>query len=125
MNNQSNFTFLAKDFPILANLGESAEQYLYTDTSVTVSKVRTYGEKLVEILFNELYLKIPDDDKFASRLRLLNYDGTTPKRIIDLLHIIRSKGNLAVHDVNKVSFQDAVTVLDIAFKLLIKRINLR
>ncbi len=117
MNNQSNFTFLIKDFPILANLGESAEYYLHTDTSVSVSKVRLFGEKLVEILFNELHLRLPDDDKFSNRLRLLNFDGTTPKRIIDLLHIIRSKGNHAVHNVGKVSLQDATTVLDIAFRL--------
>lgn len=47
----SNFSFLEKQFPLLAELGEKAEQYLYTDPNTTMFKLRSLGEKMVELMF--------------------------------------------------------------------------
>ena len=44
----SNFEFLEEEFPILFNIGQSAEYNLYSDPNVTMVKMRQFGEKATE-----------------------------------------------------------------------------
>ena len=47
----SNFDFLKQKFPVLANLGDLAEKYLYTDPNSCLIKLGMIGETVVNLIF--------------------------------------------------------------------------
>jgi type I restriction enzyme R subunit len=114
--NQSNFHFLEKDYPILWNIGQTAEYNLFCDPVVTIFKVRMLGEKITELIFEEHYLEFPLDNTFHNRLKTLQYESILPTSVLDLFFTIKGKGNQAVHG-NKGTVDDAKSVLFSAFKL--------
>lgn len=116
---QSNFFFLKNEYPILANLGEAAERYANSDPSVSVTKIRIFGERMTDLIFREHRLSLPrnSENTFAARLQTLQYEDCVARTILDLLHLIRSKGNIAVHDDRKIKPIDALEVLETAHKL--------
>lgn len=116
MNNFSNFTFLKKEFPILYNIGISAEYYLHQDAAASLWKIRNFGEKITEILLKEHALQFPADNSFANRLRLLNLENILPQAIKDLFYYVRVRGNKATHD-QVGTFQEAKEELISAFKI--------
>ena len=114
--NNSNFKYLAKEFPILFNIGQVAEMNLYGDPVTALFKLRQFAEKLTELLFEEHYLEFPYENTFNNQLRTLKYEGLLPDRINDLLHTVKNKGNVAVHQ-NKGTLEDAKTALFSTFKV--------
>ena len=112
----TNFSFLNKEFPILANLAESAEYNVYSDPVTALFKLRQFGETYVHILFDEHGMELPREATFHNCLKELEYDGVLPGRVKDLLFAIKSKGNDAVHG-NKGTTEDAKTILFSAFKI--------
>jgi len=113
---KSNFSFLENQFPLLSNLGTASEYHLYTDPVVVLIKLRQFGERVTEIVFNEHGLQFPYDNTFHNRLKLLEDENLLPYRVKDLLFTIKNKGNSAVHD-NKGSIEEAKTALFSAFKV--------
>lgn len=113
---ESNFTYLQKEFPLLFNLGQSAEYNLYTDFPVCIFKLRAFGEKLTEVLFDIHGISFPYENTFHNRLKNLEFEGVLPDQVKDLLFMIKNKGNIAVHD-NKGSQEDAKQLLFSAFKI--------
>ena len=53
-----NFEYLRQPWPQLAELGGFAEAHVYSDPASSVSKMRTFIEKLVGGLYRELKLEI-------------------------------------------------------------------
>lgn len=113
---ESNFGFLEKEFPLLANLCTSAEYHLHSDPVVCIIKIRQFGELLTELLFSEHALDFPYDDSQHNRLKTLDYEGYLPSQVKDLLFSIKNKGNIANHQM-KGSIDDAKTALLSAFKI--------
>lgn len=113
---QSNFQFLENEYPILYNIGTVAEYNLHTDPITTFFKLRQFGERLSEILFDEHHLEFPADNTFHNRLKTLEFEKTLPRNILDFLFLLKDKGNIAVHQ-NKGSKEDAKHCLFTAFKL--------
>lgn len=116
MEFNSNFQFLEEEYPLLLNIGQSAEYYLHTDPVVSLSKLRFWGEKITEILFDEHYLDFPRDNTFHNRLKTLEFERILPTRVKDLLFMIKQKGNVAVHD-HQGSFEEAKNMLWGSFKV--------
>lgn len=112
----SNFQFLQTEYPLLLNIGQSAEYYLHTDPVVALSKLRFWGEKLTEILFEEHSLDFPRENTFHHRLKTLEFEGILPSNILALLFMMKQIGNLAVHD-HRGSFKDAGNTLLGAFQV--------
>ncbi len=56
----TNFDFLSEEFPLLANLGESAEYNVFSDPVTTLFKLRQYGETFVQTLFDEQGMELPE-----------------------------------------------------------------
>lgn len=112
----SNFTYLQSEFPILYNLGKAAEYNLHVDPVTCMFKLRQFGEKITELLFEEHYLEFPYENTFHTRLKSLKYENIIPERVNDLLHSIKNKGNAAVHD-SEGTFEDAKSILFSAFKI--------
>lgn len=112
----SNFTYLKDEFSILFNIGQSAEFNLYKDPVTSLFKLRQFGEKLTELLFEEHYLEFPYENTFHNRLKTLQYENVLPDRVKDLLFTLKNKGNKAVHD-NAGSVDDAKSILFSTFKI--------
>ena len=47
----SNFEFLEKNFPVLADYGRKAENYLYSDSNSCLMKLGMIGETIVNLIF--------------------------------------------------------------------------
>ena len=112
----SNFNYLETEFPILYNIGLSAEYNLHTDAVVCIIKLRQFVERLTETLFEEHCLEFPRDNTIHNRLKTLEFEDILPTNIKDLLFIVKNKGNIAVHQ-NKGSLSDAKSGLHSVFKI--------
>jgi len=112
----SNFLFLESEYPLLYNLALSAEGNFPADPVVCLFKLRQFGEKLTEYLFEEHYLEFPYENTFHTRLKTLQYEQVIPERVNDLFHTIKNKGNVAVHD-SQGTVDDAKALLFSAFKI--------
>ena len=58
----SNFEFLEKDFPVLANFGELAEKYCYSDSNSCLMKLGMIGETIVNLMFTYDRIALPQDN---------------------------------------------------------------
>lgn len=112
----TNFNYLKDEYSILYNIGQSAEFNLYKDPVTSLFKLRQFGEKLTELLFEEHYIEFPYENTFHNRLKTLQYENVLPETVKDLLFTIKNKGNKAVHD-NIGSQDDAKSILYSAFKI--------
>lgn len=113
---QSNFSYLEKEFPILWNIGQAAEFNLYEDPVTCLFKLRQFGEVLTEYLFEEHRIEFPYDNSFHNRLKTLEFESILPGNVKDLLHTVKNKGNIAVHQ-NKGTIDDAKGTLFSSFKV--------
>ncbi|MBS9525670.1 type I restriction-modification system endonuclease [Litoribacter alkaliphilus] len=113
---KSNFSYLENEFPILFNIGQAAEFNLHQDPVTCLFKLRQFGEIVTEYLFEEHHLEFPYDNSFHNRLKTLEFESVIPNQVKDLLHGIKHKGNVAVHQ-NKGSVEEAKELLFSTFKI--------
>ncbi len=77
---KSNFEFLNRYWPVLAQLGANAENYLYSDPNACIYKIGLFSERLVqEILLFENMPEPTADNTHANRIRLLKRAGLLPR----------------------------------------------
>ena len=113
----SNFEFLRRYWPRLADLASLAENYLYTDPNSTMIKLGMFAEQIVAEIFAVENLKTPEtDDSQAARIRILKREGLLPSAVDDILYVIRKKRNDATHQYLD-SGKDAATMLEMAYRL--------
>jgi len=112
----SNFTYLETEFPILYNIGCSAEYNLHSDPVTTLWKLRVFEEKIVDYLFEEHNLEKPRENTLHNRIRILEDERILQPNIASLIHNIKHKGNIATHE-SKGTLEDAKTILFSAFKV--------
>ncbi|HJB95492.1 MAG TPA: type I restriction-modification system endonuclease, partial [Candidatus Mediterraneibacter intestinigallinarum] len=95
---KSNFEFLNKYWPILAQLGANAENYLYSDPNACIYKLGMFAERLVQEILTFEHIDQPRvDDTHANRIRLLKRAGLLPNEIDNTLYLLRKTRNSAVH----------------------------
>ena len=111
-----NYQYLNQEFPILYNLCQSAEYHLYSDSSIAVIKLRLFGEKLTDLLFDIHFLEKPYSDNFYNRINQLVSERIISHKLSSLFNTIRIKGNIGAHQ-NKATESDGLTSLLTAFKL--------
>ncbi len=113
----SNFSFLQDKWPILAQLGEHAEDYIYVDSNIAIFKAGLFAEKLVNIMFELDAVTPPEyESTHSNRIQFLKSEGMLPQEIEELLFILRIHRNKAVHDGFE-SIEQAKTLVEAAFKL--------
>ena len=71
----SNFEFLEKDFPVLANFGELAEKYCYSDSNSCLMKLGMIGETIVNLMFTYDRIALPQDNTAMARIDILVRNG--------------------------------------------------
>ncbi len=112
----SNFKFLETEFPVLANFGNLAEQYCYTDPNSCLMKVGMIGETIVNLMFTYDKISMPYDNSAVNRINMLYSEGLLTKDLIDILHAIRKVRNKAVHE-NYSEASDCPVFLQMAYSL--------
>lgn len=114
---QSNFEFLAGKFPTLAQLGSTAESYLYSDANACLIKLGLFSETIVNQMMQMDHIPaLTSDNTHANRTKLLKQEGLLPKDVDDILHALRIARNRAVHE-NFDSFEDCKTLLEMSHNL--------
>ena len=113
---QSNFAFLQKQFPVLANFGELAEKYCYSDSNSSLMKLGMIGETIVNLIFTYDRIPLPEKNDAANRILILSREGLITRDLADILHALRKKRNDAAHE-NYASTDDAKALLQMAHSL--------
>ena len=112
----SNFDFLDKDFPVLANFGRLAEKYCYSDSNSSLMKLGMIGETIVNLMFTYDRIALPIENTAVNRISTLFREGLLTQDLVDILHALRKTRNKAVHD-NYSSVSDGKTLLQMAHGL--------
>lgn len=113
---KSNFEFLKEDFAVLANFGELAEKYCYSDSNSCLMKLGMIGETIVNLIFTYDKISFPNDNTAVNRVNTLLREGLITQDLADILHALRKKRNLAVHE-NYDSVDDSIALLQMAYSL--------
>lgn len=85
----SNFEFLEKDFPVLANFGELAEKYCYSDSNSCLMKLGMIGETIVNLMFTYDRIALPQDNTAVARIDTLVREGLLTRDLATILHGLR------------------------------------
>ncbi|MBQ2923151.1 MAG: type I restriction-modification system endonuclease [Tyzzerella sp.] len=95
---KSNFEFLNRYWPALAQIGETAENYLYSDPNACIFKIGLFAERLVQEILVFEHISEPEvDNTHANRIRILKRAGLLPREIDNTLYLLRKTRNSAVH----------------------------
>lgn len=113
---QSNFEFLNSHFPVLANFGELAEKYLYSDSNSCLMKLGMIGETIVNLCFTYDRLPLPQDNTAANRINSLFREGMITRDLKEVLHTLRISRNKTTHE-NYTSIEDGKTLIQMAYSL--------
>lgn len=112
----SNFDFLKEKFQVLANFGELAEKYLYSDSNSCLLKLGMIGETIVNLIFIYDRIDLPVDNTSANRIHTLYREGVVTSDLADILHGLRKIRNKAVHE-NYASVEDGKIFIQMAYSL--------
>lgn len=116
---KSNFEFLTKYWPALAQIADTAEKYLYSDPNACMYKLGMFSERLVqEIMVFEGISDPVTDNTQSNRIRLLKRAGLLPYDIDNTLYALRKNRNDAVH-AGADSLDDAKMLLSMAYNLAV------
>ncbi|MGI6014176.1 MAG: type I restriction-modification system endonuclease [Oscillospiraceae bacterium] len=113
---KSNFDFLDKDFPVLAQFGKKAESYLYSDSNSCLMKLGMIGETVVNLMFTYDRIALPPENTAVNRITVLFREGLLTQDLVDILHALRKVRNKAAHE-NYVSVTEGKTLLQMAHSL--------
>ena len=113
---QSNFDFLEKEFPVLAQFGKKAESYLYSDSNSCLMKLGMIGETVVNLMFTYDHITLPAENTAVNRITVLFREGLLTQDLVDILHALRKVRNKAVHE-NYASVTEGKTLLQMAHSL--------
>lgn len=113
---KSNFDFLDKEFPVLAQFGKKAEAYLYSDSNSCLMKLGMIGETVVNLMFAYDRITPPTENTAVNRITTLSREGLLPRDLVDILHSLRKARNKAVHE-NYSSIEEGKVLLQMAHSL--------
>ena len=111
-----NFTFLENDFPVLAQFGQKAEAYLYSDSNSCLMKLGMIGETIVNLMFTYDRIALPADNTAVNRISTLFREGLLTQDLVSILHALRKTRNKAVHE-NYASISDGKSLLQMSHSL--------
>ena len=113
---KSNFEFLNKYWEDLAEIGKTAETYLYSDSNACIYKLGLLSESMLLKILDYENIARPTDTSQLTIINLLRREGLLPSNIDDFLYTIRKTRNKAAH-ANYNSQQDAEKLLKITWHL--------
>ena len=115
---KSNFDFLNKKWSMLADLGKLAEKNIYEDSNTTFIKLGLFAELIVQYMFAYENLNEPEDNKQASKIKILKQFDLLPYEIDQILYTLRINRNKAAHEAFA-SVKEAETATTLTYKLAV------
>lgn len=109
-----NFEFLRERASTLVDIVALAEKYWYSDPESSAVKLRAFAEGVVEGLYAIQNFPRPYDANLNDLLRERLFHDSTPKVVLDHLHLLRKLGNKGAHG-NPVRANEALRGLEDAF----------
>lgn len=94
----SNFAFLSEQEPLLHQIATAAEVSFYSDSNVTLVKLRQLAEHLTRNAAARLGIASGTEESFFSLIASLKTRIAVDDKVIRLLHHLRKSGNEAVHE---------------------------
>jgi tRNA A37 threonylcarbamoyladenosine biosynthesis protein TsaE len=94
----SNFAFLSDEEQLLHQIATAAEASLYSDSNVTLVKLRQLAEHLTRNAAARLGITSSTDESFFSLIASLKSRIHVDEKVMRLLHHLRKSGNEAVHE---------------------------
>lgn len=94
----SNFAFLSDQEPLLHQIATAAEASFFSDSNVTLVKLRQLAEHLTRNAAARLGIASGTDENFFSLIASLKSRIDVDEKVIRLLHHLRKSGNEAVHE---------------------------
>lgn len=94
----SNFAFLSNQEPLLHQIAMAAEASFYSDSNVTLVKLRQLAEHLTRNAAARLGIASGTDESFFSLIASLKSRIDVDEKVTRLLHHLRKSGNEAVHE---------------------------
>jgi len=116
MKQSMNFEFLRKNWPELADFGAYAEEYAFSDPQSALIKLRSYGEFMVNFIYQALNLPCLPKASFHDKLVGADFEQLAGAAILDKFHAIKTLGNKAAHE-NKGTDKDAVFAVKQSYQL--------
>ena len=113
---ESNFTFLQDRFPVLAKFGQQAESYWKSDANSCLMKLGMIGETIVQLIYDIDGIELPTPNDAVHRIQRLEREDYITRDIADILHTLRKKRNLAVHESYE-SIEDTRVLLPLTYTL--------
>jgi hypothetical protein len=93
----SNFGLLRGRWQSLGKLGQEAEQYVTSDPSVALFKLRLYAEKMTDEILRLEGINSLELDNQVDKLGKLEEEQLLSAEILKMFHDIRKAGNRAAH----------------------------
>ncbi len=109
-----NFEFLRERASTLVDIVALAEKYWHSDPESSAVKLRAFAEGVVEGLYRIQNFPRPYDANLNDLLRERLFHDSTPKVVLDHLHLLRKLGNKGAHG-NPVRANEALRGLEDAF----------
>lgn len=118
MNHKSNFYFLEKDSPKLAEIMSWAEVYLKEDPNTSLLKTGQFTELLAQIIAKKGKIKLIKNEEQYELLKRLKNANLIDEDINNLFHDIRKVRNDAAHNLDG-DYETALVQVKYAHKLAI------
>lgn len=116
MKQSMNFEFLRNNWPELADFGAYAEEYAFSDPQSALIKLRSYGEFMVNFIYQALNLPCLPKASFHDKLVGTDFGQLAGTAILQKFHAIKTLGNKAAHE-NKGTDKDAVFAVKQCYQL--------
>ncbi|GGP11231.1 type I restriction-modification system deoxyribonuclease [Oceanobacillus neutriphilus] len=104
---------------MLANLGETAEKNVHQDPHTTIMKLRLFAETLAQIVLASENINEDRGTKQIDRINRLKREGLLEPELVDMFHMLRKKGNNAVHNAKYGETDEAKMLLQLAYRLAV------
>lgn len=115
---KSNFEFLSKYWPDIAQIGSAAETYLYSDPNACIFKLGLIAERIVSEILSFEKISILEDASQSNKIKILEREGLLPSNIDNILFALRKARNDAVH-MGLNSIEKAQTLMRMTYNLAV------
>ena len=81
----SNFEFLSRYWPEIAEIGMTAEACLYTSPQMCITKLWSLAQRIVGLMIDYENISVPAELNTEERIKVLRREGRLPEKIDDIL----------------------------------------
>ena len=87
---RSNFEFLSRYWPEIAEIGMTAEACFYNSPQMCITKLWALAQRIVGLMIDYENISVPAELNTEERIKVLRREGRLPEKIDDILFAIRT-----------------------------------